>query len=202
VLRKYVVKAIRDFCLEFVADPYLCRKEHGLHVRFYQELFRALPEAQRYFPWEGWRVCTIQKEYPTAGNLDKPRRQAWDIAVVRWPPHAIPERVPTYDYLSLDSVVEFGMNATLDHLREDVRRLCHRDANVANKFIVHLYRLSQGMSESDWSPRSRRILSLAQVREVVHDSDVDLYYGMSDATGTFESGLWRVRTDGVNPVRT
>jgi hypothetical protein len=187
--------------MEFVVKPYLCRTEHGLHARFYQELFRALPDALRYFDWEGWKVCTIQKEYPTAGNLDKSRRQTWDVAVVRLPPQAIPGGVPAYDYLSLDSVVEFGMNAEPDHLREDIRRLSHRDANVANKFIVHLYRLSQGLSERDWSPRSKRILSPPQVRDAVHDSDVELYYGISDATGTFESGLWHIRANDVDPVR-
>lgn len=31
------------------------------------------------------------------------------------------------------------MNETQEHLKEDIRRLCHKNSNVEHQFIVHLY---------------------------------------------------------------
>ena len=31
----------KEFCLEFVQNPYLCYTEHGLHARFYAMLYNA-----------------------------------------------------------------------------------------------------------------------------------------------------------------
>ncbi|MBO8167891.1 MAG: hypothetical protein H0Z35_01755 [Thermoanaerobacteraceae bacterium] len=94
-----VRNVIEDFCREFSKFPYLCYTEHGLHARFYSALYNALPPAARYINWEGKKICVIQKEYPTAGTLGKPRRQNWDIAVIQNPPSTLPGKEPSYDYL-------------------------------------------------------------------------------------------------------
>jgi len=118
-------------------------------------LFAALQEDQRYITCQQQKVCAIQKEYPTAAKLDKPRRQHWDIAVLQ-------DDAIQYDYIKLLAAIEFGMNEAEEHLVEDIRRLEHPESNVENKFVVHLYRLSQSgqqFSGRDWSPGSSQINS-------------------------------------------
>ena len=78
-----VRETIETFCLEFAEHPYICYTEHGLHALFFSRLYDALPEDQRYFEWDGRKVCAVQKEYATADNLGKSKRQHWDIAVLR-----------------------------------------------------------------------------------------------------------------------
>ena len=106
---EFLRKAITDFCVEFVSNPYLCYTEHGQHALFYSMSFNALPEQQRYLTWNNQKVCVLQKEYPTAGKLGKPQRQHWDIAVLKNPPESIGTK-SSYDYLELFAAIEFGMN--------------------------------------------------------------------------------------------
>jgi hypothetical protein len=188
-----------DFCTEFVKNPYLCYTEHGLHALFYTKLYNALTPEERYTEWTDHRVCVIQKEYPTARSLGKPRRQNWDIAVIKTPPECIPGSQPAYDYLRLAAVVELGMNEAQEHFKDDLFRLCHPDANVENGFIIHLYRISgpkgQEISGRDWSPNSTRILTCEQIAELVEGKAVEVFYGLADNTGTHPSEAWNI-TDG------
>jgi hypothetical protein len=63
---------------------------------------------------KGKRICVVQKEYPTAGNLGKPQRQHWDISVIKNPPECLPNISKySYDCLKLAAVIEFGMNEGL-----------------------------------------------------------------------------------------
>ena len=186
---------IKAFCLEFLRNPYLCYTEHGQHAMFYSMLYNALPEEQRYITWGGQKVCVIQKEYPTAGKLGKPQRQHWDIAVLKSPPESIVEGAGSYDYLKLFAVIEFGMNEAEEHLKDDVERLYHPEANLEHAFIVHLYRLSESsnlFSSRDWSPKSPRIVSLDQAKELSKGLQVDIFYGVADSTKQKESGVWLV----------
>ncbi len=197
MLTQVVRRVLADFCLEFVRNPYLCRTEHSLHVRFYHMLYDVLPPEERYAEVDGKRVCTIQKEYPTGTNLGKSKRQGWDISVIRLPPSTAPGSEYPYDSLRLDSVVEFGMNEKRDHLEDDIRRLSRAGSQVDNRYLVHLYRLSndaQGRKASgrDWSPKSSLILRKERVSDVLGDHDIELYYGMYDNTNTFEVGAWRI----------
>jgi len=161
-------------------------------------LYDALPEDARHVPFEGKTVCTIQKEYPTATKLGKPRRQNWDVCVIRVPPSALPGGEYPYDYLTLDSVIEFGLNEERDHLEDDIRRLSMARSYVDNAFIVHLYRLSRGAhgkkaSDRDWSPKSKLILRTEEVAKILGDNEIELFYGMYDESGTYETGAWRIR---------
>lgn len=201
MIKQTVRKVIEDFCIEFLDFPYLCYTEHGLHARFYCLLYDALPMNQRYIEWEGKRVCVIQKEYPTAGDLGKSRRQNWDISVIQSPPSSQSGKSPSYDYLTLDSVIEFGLNETQEHLQNDIDRLSHPDRNVSNAFIVHLYRISDGESERDMSPRSSQLLTLQEVSRLVLNKDVEVYFGISDMTGEFRSGTWCIYKNRITALQ-
>jgi hypothetical protein len=186
---------IIGFCLDFVRNPYLCYTEHGLHALFYTMLYNATPEKQRFITWENQKVCSFQKEYPTAGDLGKPQRQHWDVAVVKSPPESSCSGPGCYDYLKLYAVIEFGMNASSEHLTDDIERLCHRGSNLEHGFIVHLYRLSQSgslFSNRDWSSKSKQILSPDDILELPRRGSLEIFYGMSDSTGEYKSGVWRI----------
>lgn len=71
--KKLVQRVLRDFCVEFLPYPYLCYTEHGIHARFYMQLYNAFPVGKRYVEYQGVRLCAVQKQYPTAGRLGKPR---------------------------------------------------------------------------------------------------------------------------------
>ena len=192
-----IVRHITEkFTLEFIRNPYLCYTEHGLHALFYTMLYNALHPDQRYTTWNNQKVCVIQKEYPTAGKLGKPRRQHWDIAVIKTPPSSIISKDKhSYDYLKLSSVVEFGMNESEEHLVDDIERLSHEDANVDQGIIVHLYRLSESgakLSGRDKSARSKQILFKETISEIGLDKPIEIYYGLFDNTGTYESGAWLI----------
>ena len=87
-------------------------------------------------------MCVLQKEYPTADALGKPKRQHWDIAVLKNPLACLPGKQPPYDYLCLAAVIEFGLNEAREHLEDDIDRLRHPGANVEQGYFVHLYRLT------------------------------------------------------------
>lgn len=196
-MKDRVNDVILRFCGEFVKDPYLCYTEHGIHALFFQRLYDALPEEERYFIWNDQRVCVLQKEYPTACDLGKPKRSNWDISLIRTPPETLSEKNP-YDYFRLDTVVEFGLNEAGDHLKDDIQRLAHAGSNVDNKYCVHLYRFSEGISGRDWSIRSKRILSLKEIMEMVSGTAVTVYLAVADATDTFERGMWKITKDSVS----
>jgi len=148
----------------------------------------------------------LQKEYPSAHPLGKPRRQGWDIALIKTPLESNARAgKPAYDYLRLVAVVEFGMNETVEHLRDDLERLSHEAASVDRGFIVHLYRLSEPgapFSGRDWSVNSSQILALEDVVEVARcinpgGNPVEIFYGLYDHTGRHPSGVWWITRDEV-----
>ncbi|MGD8515568.1 MAG: hypothetical protein PVJ23_00705 [Anaerolineae bacterium] len=197
----------RKFCRAFVAEPYLCYTQHGLHALLFARLFDALWEAERLPVWEGRRVCVIQKEYPTAHPLGKSRRQHWDLAVLKTPLERQPEDArPAYDSLKLSAAIEVGLNAPQEHLRADLRRLLHREANLEVGFVLHLYRLSKPgamVSARDWSVRSPRILPvesvaaiLAEAREAetAAERPIEILYAVAGEAGPHERGVWLIRS--------
>jgi hypothetical protein len=191
-----VRQSIIKFCSEFIKHPYLCYTEHGQHALFYTQLYNSLPITERYTIWQEQKLGVIQKEYPTAGNLGKSKRQHWDIAVIKTPAESTAKNRTSYDYLKLAAVVEFGMNEAMEHLTDDIERICHHDANLEFGFIVHLYRLSEPgsllFSKRDWSSNSTCILPIEQVKKLSMDKPVEIYYGRADSTGKFTSGVWHI----------
>ena len=201
-----VRETIKGLCLEFAEHPYICYTEHGIHALFLNRFYDALPENQRYFEWNGQKVCAIQKEYATAHDLGKSRRQHWDIAVLRNPPITRGEH--PYDFFEIEAAIEFGLNEGRDHLLEDMRRLSHPSSNVGTGYAVHLYRISEGLSERDLSPRSTRIWPgesaaekdklLAEVRK----TNVMVYYVLVDSTGTHQPEAQVLEQSGIHLIGT
>ena len=196
-LNALVEQSLYEFCAEFVDTPYLCYTEHGIHALFFQRLYDAIPEESRYFTWQDRKVCVIQKEYPTASDLGKPKRQNWDLSVIKMPPETISDKNP-FDFFRLEFVIEFGLNEAREHLVEDVRRLSHPSSNVENRYCVHLYRFSDGVSGRDWSTRSKRILGLNDIREIVSGTDVTVFLAVADTTGTLKNGFWKITSDSLS----
>jgi hypothetical protein len=192
-----------DFCFEFLDWPYLCYTEHGLHGLFLTKLYNALPPKNRYSELNGQRFCVVQKEYPTNSKLEKSKRQHWDISVIKQPVMAS-TRTPAFDYLPLTVVIEFGLNCNDTHLREDIRRLSHRDSNVDNGFIVHLYRLSNPkdkFSGRDWSAKSARLFDKQKVQTLLQGykapRKLEVLYAIADTTKPDASGLWSITSEGA-----
>lgn len=196
---------VHDFCVDFVEHPYRCYTEHGVHALLFAQLFNALPEGERFLRWNGHEMCAIQKEYCTAHDLGKSRRQHWDLAVLKAPrERAGADSRQRYDYMPLAAALEVGLNEPGKHLREDIRRLRHTDANIEEGFVLHLYRLSkprEKLSGRDWSCRSPRIVGVEQVMEMLahlHESEaadrqVEVLYAVAGETGEHEKGLWLMR---------
>ncbi len=142
VFEKELIALLQDH----VKHPYAQYTEHGVHAYFIARLYNALPLNERYLtlPGQG-RVCRVQKEYPTPKHLDKSRRQGWDVCLLRSPyqPSATADvQRPLFDRLDTEAIVEFGLNASHEHLVEDVRRLAHKDVRSDLRFIAHLMRAS------------------------------------------------------------
>jgi hypothetical protein len=159
--QKALRECIEVFLMEFVEKPYLCYTEHGQHALFFDRLHQRLATSYEACTLGNQTIetCLIQKEYPTADHLDKPRRQNWDISLLETPLVSIKSDHP-FDYFKLAAVVEFGMNEQIAHLIDDYLRVSHQEANVDHRYVVQLYRLSTAgkqISGRDWSPNARDI---------------------------------------------
>jgi hypothetical protein len=189
-------KAIVEFCQNFIAHPYLCYTEHGQHALFYSMLYNVIPKEQRYIICNNQKVCIIQKEYPTAGRLGKPQRQHWDIAILKSIQESTCNKEPSYDFLKLLAVVEFGMNESREHLVDDIERLCHAESNLECGFIVHLYRLSKSgnrFSNRDWSSKSPRIMTIEDIQQLSAGKPIEIFLGLADSTGLHTTGVWSIK---------
>ncbi len=183
---------LTDFVRNFIEHPYDAYTEHGQHALFYADLLHRIPPGERYACCQGRRICVLQKEYPTAHHLGKPRRQHWDVALLKTP---LESANCSYDYLRLSAVVEFGLNEMETHLADDVARLCHCGANVEHRYVVHLYRLSapgKQFSGRDWSAKARKILSAEDVACYTLCNCVTACYGIQDDTDRHRARACRI----------
>jgi hypothetical protein len=180
-------------------NPYLCYTEHGQHALFFAKLLAVMPDSSRYSLWQGQKVCVIQKEYPTATDLGKPKRQHWDIALLKTPLSSINEKGSGFDFLRLSTVIEFGMNEPVDHLMDDIERMSHPKSNTEYGFIVHFYRFSDAQSPfsgRDWSPHSKRIVLPKDISKSIRGKAVEVYYAVADKTKQNETAAWIITPDG------
>lgn len=183
---------------EFVTNPYLCYTEQGLHAMFFCMLFNRIPPEERYAQLEDKKVSVVQKEYPTFHKLKDSRRGHWDIAVLETP--LVPLKFPAYDFLKVDSAVEFGLNESMYHLENDVKRLCDKESNVVHRFVAHFYRLSNADSLRDWNPRSKRIVPSEEVAKRVKGTDIVAYYAIADQTRRLKRAF-RITDVGVHKLQ-
>jgi hypothetical protein len=172
-------KVLEHFCKDFIRDPYLCYTEHGQHALFYTMLYNALPPAERDLVFnyhdKQYRVCAIQKEYPTYEGLEKGRRQNWDISILK----NQPQLKESYDYLDLSAIIEFGLNEQIEHLIDDFLRISHRQAHADDLYIVHLYRLSKAGNQLSARDRSANAHEIRKLVESQHPKLLDLLRAMS-----------------------
>lgn len=192
-------RAAEAFCREYVMSPYLCCTEQGLHALFFHELLGMLPEGERYADWKGRRVCIVQKGYRAPGDLGRATAQHWDVAVLKRPLEPTAGHRSGYDSLRTAAVVEFGMNAGADRLKDCIARLSHPSVQGQAKYIVHLYRLSspgRRVSARDLTPKSAQVAKVQEAQSLLdaarRDPGITLFYGMSDLTRTYGSQLWRL----------
>jgi len=95
------------------------------------------------------------------------------------------------------------MNEPKEHLIDDIERLCHEEANLDIGIIIYLYRLSAPgakISNRDWSSNSPRILSKENILKIAGGKPVDIYYGLYDSTGKYESGAWLIQKQTITPL--
>ena len=96
------------------------------------------------------------------------------------------------------------MNANKDHLKEDIRRLSHQNSYVEYKYIVHLYRISgpkPKVSNRNWSPRSKQILTPDDIFNLVKETDINIYFGVADITSNHESELRLINKNGITKIK-
>ncbi len=106
----------------------------------------------------------------------KTRRANWDISILSENQSGTHEgKLRWFDCLKLNSAVEFGLNPTeVDHLEDDIERLSHPESGVEHGFVVHLYRLSKGVTRKDWGAKwSRRIWSSDRLKTFVSEIDMN-----------------------------
>ena len=95
------------------------------------------------------------------------------------------------------------MNEAEEHLDDDIKRLCHPDANVESAFWVHLYRISQGgakFSHRDWSSNSARIVSLEKAASLTISYPVELYYCLYDSTCRYQTRAFRIHNGNIQQI--
>lgn len=192
-------QTLRDFCCEFTRNPYLCYTEHGQHALFFSRLLEAMPDSSRYSKWQGQKVCVIQKEYPTAANLGKSKRQHWDIAILKTPLLSSDLKKSGFDFLRIIAVIEFGLNEDSDHLMDDIDRINHRDSNIEYGFAVHLYRFSNPKSPfsgRDWPSHSKRIASKENISNNINGKAIEVYYAIANLTKPMENAACKITSDG------
>lgn len=152
-ISKIIKETLEQFLSEFIEKPYLCYTEHGLHALYFAQLYKALGD-KCYTELDAKPICIIQKEYPTNDKFEKSRRQNWDIAVID--SSGIKNEIK-YDYLPLEAIIEFGLNASICHLCDDFLRISHPKSNSESGYVVHLYRLNKKFSDRDISENAKDI---------------------------------------------
>lgn len=193
---------LEGFCHEFLEHPYLCYTEHGLHSRFASRLYRAMPEGSRYLTVGGYRICRTQKEYPTHMDLDRSKRQHWDVSMI-----AQADRLPTcvypLDHMPSATVIEFGLNEPLAHLWDDIERLSHDGSNLHQGFAAHFYRLSENSSRPsarDCSPGAKHVRAAPAIQPLLAGTNIEVILVVVDPTKRNASGVWRITAHTIEPL--
>jgi hypothetical protein len=95
------------------------------------------------------------------------------------------------------------LNCSLIHVKDDIERLSHPDANVHQGFIAHLYRLSVAKARPtrrDLSPRSKKLQVANAIQPLLAGTTIEIYLGMYDPTNTHPTGLWQITATEIAPV--
>lgn len=143
-----VEEAINDLIDEFIAHPYLHRREHSIHVRLSHILAsKRSPDGEvdlsRRYPLGADLPETqlIHKEWPSSGAYSgKSRRGNVDLAVLS--PGLLKTCTCLQDFregrLPAPIVIEMGLDYGTKHLAKDARKLL--DTKPPCAYLVHLVR--------------------------------------------------------------
>jgi len=191
-INRIVEKTIEGFCFEFLARPYLCYTEHGLHALFYASLVGNIPEKKRLVRVGDKDIHVVQKEYPMVDKQGRSKRAHWDIAVLD--DVQTSNRQRWYDTLGLNSAIEFGLNESIDHLRRDVQRLSHEESGMKRGYIVHLHRFSRFVTRRDWIRKHARAATTASIDSILRKEgrNVTAYFVVVDGVTGMRGGPWRL----------
>lgn len=223
-IKAIMLEAGEEFCERFMKEPYLCYTEHGQHALFFSHVYEKLKEKEALcatldLECEGEgpqsiEICVLQKEYPTAGLLEAgTRRQHWDISVLKSDKHRKLEskcKENPVDFIELDAVAEFGLNASKAHLLQDVKRLVNDQSQVNHKFVFHLFRLSphsERPSRRDRAPSTSYFLTCDEAESVVRNAleekkakneTITMFWAVHDRSDRHEND-WECRDVAVTP---
>jgi hypothetical protein len=140
--RLLVEASIDNLIEEFVRHPYLHRREHSLHLRFY-ELLKSHEQLTEIVPlgFDSEMTQLVHKEWPETLSRDgKPKRGNFDFAIL---PPAMIGCCPGLEYyqagrLPAPIVVEMGLDCSRNHLAGDAKKLIN--SNPLHGYLVHLVR--------------------------------------------------------------
>ena len=206
-IEELVEDTIESFCFDFIESPYLCYTEHGLHALFYHRLLTDLSINERCIEVDGKgsnrkRICMVQKEYPMAEKRKKDSKRAhWDIAVLNSEQKVDSKK--WYDRLKLNSVEEFGLNEKMDHVSDDISRICFNQHNgsIQNGFVVHLYRFSKSISGRDWQNRHKGYALPGDIRKKIgRKQNLVAYWLFIDGETGKKRGPFRIDCRGCRRV--
>jgi hypothetical protein len=198
---RVVEETIDDFCIFFFKNPYVEYSEHGIHALFFHQLYENFNsnEIPRYGHYLNEQVCLIQKEYRMSGKCGGTKAAHWDVCVLKEPLESrndtniqIKSRPNSYDFLEINSIIEFGLKANLSHLNNDVDRLCHPECKARGKFIVHLERFSDSFSQRDFPLNSKNELpTKAQMIDLTKNNNVIIYYVRTNKNNKNDQRMWK-----------
>ena len=204
-IRDVVERTIDEFCLLFYEHPYLEYNESGVHALFFhllsENLFKNDIPLSSYYVYGdiSEQVSLVQKEYRMFGKCDKTKAASWDVCALSVPLRSSIDitkenerKLPPYDYLEINSIVEFGLKANLQHLEDDIRRLTHNECRAIGKFIVHLERFSDHFSGRDYPFTSRQEFPTEDImKNFTKDNDIKIYYVRTNKIDKSKQWVWK-----------
>jgi hypothetical protein len=182
IITKVVKQTLEQFCNEFKNDPYISYNESGIHAWFYYKLMDNFEKngIPLFDELQGEKISLIQREYKTAIGYNKSRPGHWDISILNYPLKIrsyMEENAKPYDHLEINAIIEFGLNASIDHMYNDIDRMNNTRAIIPNKFIVHLIRESVKFCGRDISAKPRKEkIDNRQIMEQLKDGVNAIYY--------------------------
>ena len=183
-----VEEAINDLLREFIAFPYLHRREHSIHVRLCALLaLKNSPDglvdlsAQCPLGENIGQTQLIHKEWPSARAYQgKTRRGNVDVVVL--PPALLKTCTCIDDFrkgrLPAPIVIEMGLDYGTKHLEKDARKLI--DTTPRFSYLVHLIR-----------ERPRDLKMEAGLIELENEQRIGIAYGSIIGQKKAFKQLWK-----------
>ena len=138
--RWLVEHALDQLVHEFLEFPYLHRREHSLHAKFFSML-TSQSHFSRFFPLAGttMQTQTIHKEWPETKPREAQKRGNFDIAILAPAQLGVTTLQDFLDgRIPAPIVIEMGLDYNAAHLAADEEKLIN--SAVRYPYLVHLMR--------------------------------------------------------------